>query len=204
DEEIWVFDFGTGARRKLTTQASIKTGVTWAPNSSKLAFVGDNKIWEVDLATAKATEITGNPAGGFRLAEYSPDGNWLLYDRGDDDLNAEVYLYDLRAKKEYNLSQNPFTDRSPTLTPDGKSVVFISNRDGGTNQLFVVPLAKLTEDPADPLVREKTRRASGVGRGAGGGGGAGEDSTSAPSGGGGRVQTGSPTRVDADRIGKRA
>ena len=39
--------------------------------------------------------------------------------------------------------------------------MFTSNRDGGVNQLFVVSLAKLTEDPNDPLVRERIRDARG-------------------------------------------
>jgi tricorn protease len=203
DEEIWVFDVATGARRKVTTQASIKTGLTWASNSGKFAFVGDNKVWEVDLGTARTTEVTGNPAGGFRLAEYSPDGNWLLYDRGDDDLNTEIFLYDIRAKKEYNLSQNPFADRSPTLTPDGRSVVFISNRDAGASQLFVVPLARLTDDPNDPLVRERTRRES-TPRG-GRGAEPADSGGAALLGAGGRGQPpGNPTRIDVDRIGRRA
>ena len=71
------------------------------------------------------------------------------------------YLYDIKAKKEYNISQSPWNETNGQLTPDGKTLVFTSNRDGGANQLFAVSLARMTEDPNDPLVRERNRRAAG-------------------------------------------
>ena len=51
-------------------------------------------------------------------------------------------------------------------------MVFISDRNDGVAQLFVVPLARQTEDPNDPLVRERLQKARGArrprgGRGAG-------------------------------------
>ena len=39
-------------------------------------------------------------------------------------------------------------------------MVFISDRDDGVAQLFVVPLARQTEDPNDPLVRERLKKAA--------------------------------------------
>ena len=54
----------------------------------------------------------------------SADGNWLVYSRRDDEQNAEVYLYDIRAKKEYNITQSPWNETTAQITPDGKTVVF--------------------------------------------------------------------------------
>jgi tricorn protease len=45
------------------------------------------------------------------------------------------------------------------ITPDATRVVFISDRDGGTPHLFSVPLLRLREDPDDPLVKERLRKA---------------------------------------------
>ena len=44
------------------------------------------------------------------MSQYSADGNWLVYSRRDDEQNAEVYLYDIKAKKEYNISQSPWNE----------------------------------------------------------------------------------------------
>jgi len=171
DQEVWLFDLATGERRRLSQQESEKSDITWAPNSQKLAYVGNNRIYEVAVSGGSPREVAHNPAGGYNLLQYAPDGNWLLYSRRDADQNADVYLYDLKARAEYDLTPSPFTEFGGALTPDGKTLVFSSNRDGGTGQLFAVSLSRLTEDPNDPLVRERTRPArprGGFGRGAGG------------------------------------
>ena len=105
--------------------------------------------------TTAPRELAYNVAGGFNILEYTGDGSWLVYSRRDDENNAEMVLYDINAKKEYNVTQRASTETAATLTPDGKYVVFTSNRDGGKNQLFAVSLARLTEDPNDPLVRQR-------------------------------------------------
>jgi tricorn protease len=45
------------------------------------------------------------------------------------------------------------------LTPDGKKLVFVSDRADGVNHLFVVSVEKLAEDPDDPLVKERLKKA---------------------------------------------
>jgi tricorn protease len=204
DQEVWWFDLAGGTRQRLTNQESEKGNIVWSADSQKLAYTGDNRIWEIDFSGAQSQprELAYNPAGGFNIQQYSADGTWLVYRRSDDDQNSEIYLYDIRAKKEYNVTQSPLSETSAALTPDGKTVVFTSNRDGAANQLFAVSLAKLTEDPNDPLVRERIRRTSAAtgGRGGRGGGGAGPDAA----GGGAAVAAAPPGLIELDGIEKRA
>ena len=206
DEEVWVYDMTSGQRRKLTTQPSVKADLTWAPNSQKLAYTGANRLWEVDATGGAARELAFNEAGGFTIGGYTSDGNWLSYTKRDDDQNADVFVFDIRAKKEFNVTRNPFNDTNGVITPDGKHVVFTSSRDDGVSQLFVVSLARLTDDPSDPLVRERQRRASGTGNGA-----RGERPDSAAAGGagagggaGGAAPAAVAVRVDEPGIERRA
>jgi tricorn protease len=205
DQEVWIYDLASAARRRLTNQASEKGGVVWAPNSQQLLYTGDNRIWEVDLAVAQPQprELASNPAGGFSGVQYAADSTWLVYTRRDDDQNAEVYLYDLQTRKEHNVTQHPLGDSGGVLTPDGKFVVFLSSRDAATNQLFVVSLAKLTEDPNDPLVRERVRAAAAsAGRGGRAASAGGDQPALASQGGASPGQA--PARIDLDRIEPRA
>jgi tricorn protease len=174
DQQVWLYDIATATHKKLSSTTGEKDNVVWAPNSQKLAYGNDNKIFELDLTATggAAREVTHNPAGGYTVSGYSADGNWLVYSRRDEEQNAEVYVFDIRAKKEYNVTQSAWNETSGQLTPDGKTLIFSSNRDGGQNQLFAVSLARLSEDPNDPLVRERNRRT------AGGRGGRGNDSSS--------------------------
>ncbi len=158
DEEIWVYELATARRRKLTSQESVKADLTWAGSGQKLAFTGNNRLYEVDVAGGAVRELAYNAAGGFNVGQYSADGNWLTYSKRDDDQNAEVFVFDVRSRKEVNVTRNPFNDANGVMTPDGTHVLFTSTRDGGTAQLFMVSLARLTDDPSDPLVRERLRR----------------------------------------------
>src|SRR5436853_737975 len=62
DQEVWVYDIASNTRKKLSKYASEKSGITWAPNSQKLAFTADNRIFEVDVATATQKELAHNEA----------------------------------------------------------------------------------------------------------------------------------------------
>jgi tricorn protease len=161
EEEIWVFDRQTGTRKRLTTHPSFKTIGAWSPDAKQLAYVAANRLFIADVEAAKSVEVAFNVAGGYQAVSFSPDGKWLTYTRRDDDQNADVYLYDVTAKKEYDVTPNPFSDSRGVFTPDGKRLVFLSDRDGGVTHLFVVTLDRLREDPDDPLVKERLKKARG-------------------------------------------
>ncbi|KPK95846.1 hypothetical protein AMJ80_03230, partial [bacterium SM23_31] len=148
----------TANRRKLTEHESTKGSVIWAPDSKQFAYVTANTLFIYNVETNTNTRLAYNQAGGFSVREFSKDGKWLALSHSDADQNSDVYLYDITARQEYNISQNPFRDSGGILTNDGKKVIFTSNRDNGTNHLFVVPLEKVKENPNDPLVKERLKK----------------------------------------------
>ena len=158
EQEIWVWDRQTGARRQLTTHPSFKTIGAWSPDSKQLAYVAANRLFTVDVESGRSTELAYNAAGGYQVTGFSPDGKWLVYTRRDGDMNGDVYLFDVAARKEHDVTPNPFTDSRGSLTPDATRLVFSSDRDGSA-QIFVVPLERGKEDPDDPLVRERLKKA---------------------------------------------
>jgi tricorn protease len=160
DQEVWVWERATGQRRKLTTHASFKEIGAWSPDSKTIAYVAANRLFLVDATTGVSTELGHNEAGGYQVSEFSPDGKWIAYSRRNAEMNAEVAVFDIEAKREYNVSQNPFADTRPAFTPDGRTLVFLSDRDGGVNHLFAVSLDRVREDPDDPLVRARLAKAA--------------------------------------------
>ena len=68
------------------------------------------------------------------------------------DRNSDVFLYDIPNGTEHNVTQHLANEANGRLTPDGKIVLFTSNR-SGTNHLYAVSLQKVTSDPNDPLNR---------------------------------------------------
>jgi len=157
EEEIWLSTVETGSRKKLTSHESAKSSFTWSRDSKQLAFSAANKLFLADVETGSVKELNETP-GGHSIAEFSPDGKWLVLTMRDEEANADVYLFNIAEKKFINMTKNPFRDVGGELTPDGKFLIFRSDREGGTNHLFKVALAKLAEDPDDPLVKERMKK----------------------------------------------
>lgn len=193
EQEVWIYDRTTGDRRKASTHQSFKDLHAWSPDSKTLAYTAANRLFLVDADGTNTRELAYNEAGGYQVTGFSPDGKWLVYSRRDDDQNSDVYLFEIATKTEHNITDNPFNDRNGTVTPDGKSVVFVSDRDGGTSHLFIVPLNRQTEDPNDPLVRERIKKAAASARS-----GRGNNNQDA------QAPAPAPLTVNTDRIDRRA
>jgi tricorn protease len=158
EEEIWLQDLATGRRKKLTTHESAKGSFVWSKDSKKIAFSAANKLFVIDVESGSVQDLLETP-GGQSVAEFSPDGKWLVLSLRDEDANADVHLFNIAERKTYDVTPSPFRDMGGELTPDGRYLVFLSNRDAGVTHLFKVPLARLTEDPDDPLVKERLKKA---------------------------------------------
>ena len=152
--------------------------------------------------SGQTVELAHNVAGGYNVTGWSPDGKWLVTTKRDADQNADVVLFEVDTKREVNVTQSPWSETQGTITPDGTKVLFISDRNDGVNQLFSVSLSRLTEDPNDPLVRERQRRAQGA-RGGGAGAAAGDPAAGGAAGGARAGAAGSrrsaPGAHDAER-----
>ncbi|MBN1938833.1 MAG: PD40 domain-containing protein, partial [Candidatus Aminicenantes bacterium] len=158
EEEIWLYELATGSRKKLTAHESSKGAFVWSPDSKAIAFSASNTLFLIDVAGGGVRELDERP-GGHSLAGFSPDGRWLVMTLRDDDANADVHLFNIAERRAYNVTPGPFRDMGGELTPDGKLLVFLSNRADGVNHLFKVALSPRAEDPDDPLVKERLKKA---------------------------------------------
>ena len=67
-----------------------------------------------------------------------PASNGLIAFVSSQDGNAEIYTMDPDGSQMTNLTQNPATDTNPIWSPDGKRIAFISDRRGGTGDIYVM------------------------------------------------------------------
>ena len=63
----------------------------------------------------------------------------------------EIYVMDTDGRNQRNLTNNPADDRSPSWSPDGKRIVFMSDRDGHIlNNFFAYEIYVMDADGGNP------------------------------------------------------
>ena len=89
-----------------------------------------------DLA---ATRRVGAP-------HVSPDGKWVAYDVSTIDLPANyrhsaIYLVPATGGAARKITDGAKQDESPAWSPDGKTIAYVSNREGGAHQVYLYDVA---------------------------------------------------------------
>lgn len=140
--DVYLADAETGKiRKKLYSTVSnahvdalmyIETGLSWSPNSDRLAMVinsdGINKLAIVNTLKSgkvKEIEIPGIPA--FSNPAWSPDGD-IIAISGLVDGKSDLYLYNLRTGEVFQLTDDGYSDIHPSWSPDGNFLVFSTDR----------------------------------------------------------------------------
>ena len=161
DDEVWLFELSTSSHRQLTSQDTQKTLWMWSPDGRWVYFSSGTTLFRVATEDGRTETVAAHRAGGYTPTWLSQDGEWMVAHRADDLGNVDVYLRYLGESLEHNVTDHPARNWNGVVGAGGEQIFFLSNRDGGTNQLFSVALARPTEDPEDPRVRERLRRSAG-------------------------------------------
>jgi len=79
---------------------------------------------------------------GISDPRISPDGEWIAYTISVPDLeknssNSDIWLIPAAGGTPIRLTNSPKSDHSPRWSPDGKTIAFVSSREG-TSNLFLI------------------------------------------------------------------
>ena len=91
---------------------------------------------KLGLALAAAAVMAAvTSLGAAAPAPPAPRGSILVSSTRAPDLHDEIWLVDVRSGRRTNVSRNPAADRYPSLSPDRRTLAFISDR-GGAEALW--------------------------------------------------------------------
>jgi Tol biopolymer transport system component len=121
------------------------TPLDWSPDGKNILTLMDANVFSFGLVsmdgggfhTIKTFEPGDNPEGGL----FSPDGRYIAYDsqQDKDAVSHDIYLLALDSGKETAVASHPSHDYLLGWAPDGRSLVFASDRTG-TVDCWTIPI----------------------------------------------------------------
>jgi len=108
-------------------------------SKTQVVFAYGGYLWSVPREGGDARQLT---TGGHEgLPVFSPDGNWIAF-TGQYDGNVDVFVILAEGGEPKRLTWHPGTDIAVGWTPDGKKVLFHSDREAFADfdRLYTVPV----------------------------------------------------------------
>lgn len=178
-KDIYVVSAEGGAPRRLTYKSAAETPEAFTPDGKEVLFSAviqdpvssaqfphrsQSELYAVSVDDGNVRQILGVPAVNVAV---SPDGSFLFEDvKGSEDkwrkhhtssVTRDVWKYDAKTGAFTNLTSRAGEDRNPALSADGKNYYFLSERNGGSFNVYSAPLAagaaavKLTDFKDHPV-----------------------------------------------------
>jgi len=124
-----------GTNRKRLTHAANKwdSSPTWSPDGKKIAFArayGDTEgVWKEEICIMNSdgsaqTQIKPLKGGG---PYFTQNGKILFHSKTQ---YSEICIADIDGSNIIKLTNNNAEDWHPEISPDGKEIAFMSDRDG--------------------------------------------------------------------------
>jgi dipeptidyl aminopeptidase/acylaminoacyl peptidase len=161
DTDIWVMNPAEpeSGRLLLEVEGGGWSAQDWSPDDRQLVVrqylsINETYLWLVDTASGEKTLLTprrGSEKAAYLGAQFSRDGEGLYVTTDKDSEFRRLVYLDLASKKHTPLSSHIEWDVSSfDLSPDGKTLAFVTNEDG-LGVLHLLDTATGEEKPVPEL-----------------------------------------------------
>ncbi|GMV36866.1 MAG: tricorn protease [Fimbriimonadales bacterium] len=145
--DVYVMDAAGGKPKRLTYHSASDMVTDWTADGKKVLFLSNREarrtaVYAVDVMTGATTRLTDEDYQYCYAASASPDGRRLAITRGaaawyrkryKGGGQFDIYTYAPESREYERLTDWEGQDHWPMWTPDGRSVVFVSERSGAFN-----------------------------------------------------------------------
>jgi Tol biopolymer transport system component len=140
--EVYLVPLDGGEPKQLTFSGEGISNLAWTPNGREIVFSsrygGKSSLLRIPVEGGSPQWLTAS-GSGTQYPAFSQQGNRLAWARNTD--NTDIFRVALKSEAEANpqlanLIASTAMEASPRYSPDGKRIVFVSNR-SGSDELWV-------------------------------------------------------------------
>ena len=130
--QVWYVSYPSGKARKITNDTNDYSGISLTADSTALLTVQTEQTSNIWIApggdASSAAQITSSNSDGFYGACRAPDGRIIYTTRTRGSSNIWIVNADGTGQKQLTLDAHQ--NVRPAASPDGRYIVFASNRTG--------------------------------------------------------------------------
>ena len=163
DFDLFIMPATGGTAKRLTYHSASEIPSAFTPDGKYVLFSASiqdpaasalfptgamTELYKVPVDGGRTEQVLGTPAEWVCFDKTGK--NFLYQDRkGFEDewrkhhtssITRDVWLYDTQTGKHTNLTNRGGEDRNPVYAPDGNTVYFLSERNGGSFNVYSFPL----------------------------------------------------------------
>lgn len=157
--DVFVMPSDGGAAQRLTTNSAGEIPSAFTPDGKYILFsaaIQDpagsalfpspamTELYKVPATGGRTEQVLGTPAEALC---FDKTGDMFFYQdqKGFEDqwrkhhtssITRDIWMYDCRTEKHTNLTRHAGEDRNPVLSPDGQTLYFLSERNGGSFNVY--------------------------------------------------------------------
>lgn len=174
--DVFIMPAEGGEAKRLTCNSTSEIPSAFTPDGKHVVFSASiqdpassalfpkssmTELYQVSVTGGRTEQLLGTPA---EMVCYAPSGAFFLYQdqkgvesewrkHHTSSITRDVWMYDTNSGKHTNLTNRAGEDRNPVLSADGKDVYFLSERDGGSFNVYRFPLDR--PDDVQPVTSFK-------------------------------------------------
>lgn len=152
----WANNDSSGTYRRIADGRDPR----WHPFNDQIAFkgadfTGNNPgLYVMRSDGSFRSRITTNSTDSRPV--WTPDGRYIIFMSNGCDDNWDIYHVEVDTQVVTRLTNDPGFDALPTVSPDGKLVAFVSNRDGRW-RIWAVPFEGGAPQPLISVMGDLSR-----------------------------------------------
>ncbi|MDP3581870.1 MAG: peptidase S41, partial [Ignavibacteria bacterium] len=121
---------GKGEKMQLTKDEQNNQSIVISNDRSKVAyFSGRNELRVLDSKSLESKTIVKDEFWALNPGDpsFSPDDRFLAY-TAQRNFESDIFAYDFKSEKSYEITKTGVSENSPTFSPDGKYIYFSTDR----------------------------------------------------------------------------